>query len=817
MRPRSLLYVVPLAIMSTLLGPPSLPTAVAAPVVPLPFDIAADLAVDGERRLAFISGGPGSDTVVAMSYSGRRRAAITNQPGAAGLLVDSRRRTLWVALSDAGAISEIDLDSLRERRRWNMPGAGCPTTLEAAAGLVWFGYGCLNETGRIGRLDPSGRLPVKLDMRSTDGYEGPPLLASAGPGGARLAVISTRESEPPLRVLDATDNLRTLAERREVYCDSVRDLAVTRDKRVTVACESTHVFSLKDLRRIETIRHGGGAYAATASGQFQAINSSDFYEPDLIVLDRGREKPVRTYDFYSAYHEASVRRLVWEPGGRHLFAVVGEEVEGQWQLRLSFVVLRHASRRISVPSGDIDRDGYAELVIGAPGEDEGEFKDVGIVSMVPGSRSGLRTSETVLLSPEQPSDVDPPPPGPQAGTASATGDFDGNGHADVAIGAPETTQTIDQVYVHYSSALRLATWSQTIDGDDWEDRYGAALAAGDFNSDGYDDLAVGSPDNDQVFVSTGGPYGLADWSDPSHTWSQDTPGVPGLRHPGEAFGSALAVGDANGDGFADLAIAAPLDIDQDGKTPRGAVTLLLGSKRGLTAKGSQRWAKDTPGVAGESHRCCVNEDDGSDLFGFALTFGDYDGDGRDDLVVGSPGTPVRGKAALDAGAVNVLRGARGGLTADGDLYFTQDTPAVKGRAQNDDFLGGTFAAGDIDRDGYAELVVGAQGDESIFVIPGGRGGPRLDEMRTINQASPGVPERWERGDYFGTYLRIQHYGRTRYADLAIGAPGENNAAGAVTVLFGTRNGLTTRSARLLTQNTPGIPGDSEPGDYFGYL
>jgi hypothetical protein len=83
------------------------------------------------------------------------------------------------------------------------------------------------------------------------------------------------------------------------------------------------------------------------------------------------------------------------------------------------------------------------------------------------------------------------------------------------------------------------------------------------------------------------------------------------------------------------------------------------------------------------------------------------------------------------------------------------------------------------------------------------------------QATSGVPGTAKAGDAFGAGVSLGDVNGDGFADLAVGSPGESSAAGAVTVLYGSANGLTTASAASLTQSTSGVPGSSESGDRFG--
>jgi len=163
--------------------------------------------------------------------------------------------------------------------------------------------------------------------------------------------------------------------------------------------------------------------------------------------------------------------------------------------------------------------------------------------------------------------------------------------------------------------------------------------------------------------------------------NQNTAGVASLPQGGDQFGWALAAGDFDQDGFADLAVGVP--GEGVGDIPdAGAVQVLYGSADGLTGAGSQLFTQDSPGVASSA-------EDG-DGFGLALVAGDFDRDGVADLAVGAPFEDIG--SVETTGAVNVLYGSGGGLSGSGSQLFTQDTPGVGSSAENNDRFGLALAA-----------------------------------------------------------------------------------------------------------------------------
>lgn len=181
--------------------------------------------------------------------------------------------------------------------------------------------------------------------------------------------------------------------------------------------------------------------------------------------------------------------------------------------------------------------------------------------------------------------------GAQFGAAEAIGDFNHDGFADVAIGAPGDkvgTAASGSVYVFKGSATGIVTTSgirltqtNTATGNEAGDRFGAALAAGDFNKDGFTDLAVGIPGEavgsaaqaGAIAVFNGKAAGLT-----TGTWMDQDTGA-GANEAGDLFGSSLAAGDLNGDTFTDLAIGTPGEAS--GTEPKsGSVYVYKGSSTG---------------------------------------------------------------------------------------------------------------------------------------------------------------------------------------------------------------------------------------------
>ena len=211
--------------------------------------------------------------------------------------------------------------------------------------------------------------------------------------------------------------------------------------------------------------------------------------------------------------------------------------------------------------------------------------------------------------------------------------------------------------------------------------------------------------------------------------------------------------------------------------------------------------------------------------GAAAARGDFNDDEIGDLAVGVPGEDVGG--IRDAGAVNVLYGSATGLTGPSADIFYQGGGAP-GMAEANDLFGASLAAGDFDHDGDTDLAIGALAEDlgskrdagAVTVLNGSSGGLVSSGAQQWTQDSAGVPGLAETGDAFGTSLVTGDFDHDTFADLAVGAPnevvGSGDLAGAVNVIYGASGGgLTGTDAQQWTQDTGGVAGAAEPGDFFG--
>lgn len=483
--------------------------------------------------------------------------------------------------------------------------------------------------------------------------------------------------------------------------------------------------------------------------------------------------------------------------------------------------------RVAAMPWDIDLDGHADLVVGTFREDLRSRSNAGMVAVLPGSQSGVSGAGAVGFSQAMASVPDNAEAGDEFGYSSTSADFNGDEFPDIAVSAPgEDVGGFDRagtVIVMPGTArgpdpTRATTLTPLqVHPHGTGFRFGEALAAGDFDSDGYDDLAVGVPGMNWVAVYPGGRGGLD--RSKGAMWDQETGVIPGISPSGiysDEFGKSLAAGDANGDGFADLAIGAPRDNEDRGYAS-GSVTMLYGSDQGLTDVGSQRWTRDSPGIQEQPRVWNSSKGDAPDDFGARVSLADHDGDGYDDLAAGAPGAPrwYAGTRRADAGSLSLLYGSMNGIT-DRDQLLAQGRLGISGVPGHDDHFGSALAVGEVQGDGTADLAVTAASEGSVTVLTGSADGLGLAGVTRYTQATPGVPGAHEKEDRFGASLRMASFDGDSQDDLAIGVPGENSGRGAVLVLYSHgASGLSTAGPSLLSQGSPGVPDSPEAGDWFG--
>ncbi|MFJ1927315.1 FG-GAP-like repeat-containing protein [Streptomyces sp. NPDC088131] len=331
--------------------------------------------------------------------------------------------------------------------------------------------------------------------------------------------------------------------------------------------------------------------------------------------------------------------------------------------------------------GDVNGDGYGDLVIGSPGEDDTSgHADSGLVSVLYGPALDTGTSYGTATATRA--------AGEALGTSVATGDFNADGKSDifsVAPGVPGRWWSYDSgTGAATSGYLNTTAYTAAVSY--------AAVATGDFNRDGYADAAVNFRD----------PSGIS-----RVLWLKGSSG--GLQRVGilsAKGGRSLAAGDVTGDGIDDLVVGQPGTTESGTTAKGGTITLLKGTTTGLTATGAITLGQDSADVPGGGET-------GDDL-GASVAVGDYDLDGYADVMAGSPNEDITraGVSRVDAGAVILFKGTSAGISGTGSVTYNQDTPDVSGDTESGDRLGSSVLLQDLSGYGRADLAIGADGENA---------------------------------------------------------------------------------------------------------
>jgi hypothetical protein len=559
----------------------------------------------------------------------------------------------------------------------------------------------------------------------------------------------------------------------------------------------------------------GRAYVYYGSSSGLSSSADRIYESDQTHAEFGSSVSSAGDVNGDEYSDVIVGAPGYDPDGR-VFAYYGSAsglpaVYASWTIGSPDVNGSSFGHSVS-SAGDVNGDGYSDVIIGDDYYSNGESYE-GKTYVYHGSSSGLSTSvDWQAESNEVGAGF--------GGSVSGAGDVNGDGYSDVIVGAGQAgVEDEGKAYIYYGSfAGLLPSASWTVECDSSMAGFGATLSsAGDVNGDGYADVIVGAPGYDLIefsegaaFVYFGGPLG------PSLSPDWTTEPIIGL---GGIGGSVTSAGDINGDGYSDLIVGAEAkalvyhgsssgpsaasdwakegnqgsayfgcsvssagDVNGDGYSD--VIVGAYGYDNGQNGEGRAYVYHGSPLLPSGSPNWTVESNQADASLGISVSSaGDVNGDGYSDVIVGATGYD---DGQMDEGAAFVYNGSPSGLSGSPSWSAAETDQAFAW------FGGSVSSAGDVNGDGYSDVIVGARGFDDgganrgvAFVYQGSPTG--------LSASSDWTAEPDQAGAEFG--ISVSSAGDVNgdgYSDVIVGAhlydKGENNE-GAVFVYNGSPSGL----------------------------
>ncbi|WP_320780549.1 FG-GAP and VCBS repeat-containing protein [Streptomyces sp. CRN 30] len=427
------------------------------------------------------------------------------------------------------------------------------------------------------------------------------------------------------------------------------------------------------------------------------------------------------------------------------------------------------------PRQDFNGDGYEDLAVGAPHGTVDGVAQAGYVAVLYGSASGTSTSTKKIYSQATAGIPGSPEKGDEFGYDLDTADLDGDGYTDLVVLTAEEEWTSGgkerlasrTVLWGGPEGLTSATTLPAAGAGTYQD---GPFATGDFDGDGQADLIR------EGLLETG-PFGRDGVPVTSETV---------LTGPANEIVTDLAAGDADGDGSTDLVARVTVYDQGEEEGSYQELHYLRGGDDPLT-----------------SATVLANGDgDPANATGSALTLGDVDGDGRADLLLGYQN-------------IRISYGTANGPDTAHTQLIDQDTPGVPGTQEPEDTFGSELTVGDVNGDGYGDILAGnaaegvgtVQPSGSVAVIPGGPDGPTGAGSQVFHQDTAEVPGAAEKGDAFGSALDLVDGNGDGRAEPVVGAYGENSGTGAVWVFPATASGATATGSFVFGPGSLGMPTD----------